>query len=109
MPKFNIDIASQAYEPFLITWKEKDYTIQVPTIEFMAKFDAVCQETVEALTSKNGDPDYAKINELTREQLRIATGNGVLVILEIQGESGKRMPTGDFLRGYSLAPGTVLK
>jgi methionyl-tRNA formyltransferase len=43
------------------------------------------------------------------DELRIATGNGTLSILEIQGASGKRMPIGDFLRGYNLEPGTVLK
>jgi methionyl-tRNA formyltransferase len=42
------------------------------------------------------------------DELWIATGKGVLAILEIQGESGKRLLTKDFLRGYSLPPGTYL-
>jgi methionyl-tRNA formyltransferase len=42
------------------------------------------------------------------DELWIATGKGVLSILEIQGESGKRLLIKDFLRGYALPPGTHL-
>jgi methionyl-tRNA formyltransferase len=42
------------------------------------------------------------------DELRVATGDGVLSILEIQGESGKRLPIRDFLRGCDLPPGTLL-
>jgi len=42
------------------------------------------------------------------DELWIATGKGVLSILEIQGESGKRLLIKDFLRGYTLPPGTHL-
>jgi methionyl-tRNA formyltransferase len=41
------------------------------------------------------------------DELRITTGDGVLSILEIQSESGKRMPVGQFLRGNPIAPGTA--
>jgi methionyl-tRNA formyltransferase len=41
-------------------------------------------------------------------ELRIATGNGVLQIMEIQSASGKRLPVQDFLRGYRLSPGDRL-
>lgn len=40
-------------------------------------------------------------------ELRIATGDGVLSILEIQGESGKRLPIGQFLLGNPIAPGAI--
>lgn len=43
------------------------------------------------------------------DELWIATGKGVLSILEIQGESGKRLLIKDFLRGYQLPPGTHLQ
>lgn len=43
------------------------------------------------------------------DELRVATGEGLLSILEIQGESGKKLPIRDFLHGYTIAPGTVLK
>ncbi len=38
-------------------------------------------------------------------ELRVATGDGVISILEIQSQSGKRMPIEDFLRGCRLAAG----
>ena len=42
------------------------------------------------------------------DELRVATGEGALSILEIQGPSGKRLGIADFLRGYRLSPGTIL-
>lgn len=41
-------------------------------------------------------------------ELRVASGDGALSIEEIQGESGKRMPVKDFLRGFRIPAGTVL-
>ena len=40
--------------------------------------------------------------------LDIATGDGLLRILELQGANGKRMPTEAFLRGNPMAPGTQM-
>ncbi len=40
-------------------------------------------------------------------ELKIATGNGALSILEIQGASGKRLSTEEFLRGHKISPGSV--
>jgi methionyl-tRNA formyltransferase len=42
------------------------------------------------------------------DELWISTGKGVLSIMELQGESGKRLLIKDFLRGYQLPPGTHL-
>jgi methionyl-tRNA formyltransferase len=42
------------------------------------------------------------------DELRVATGEGVLSILEIQGASGKRLKIKEFLRGHPIEPGTVL-
>ena len=42
------------------------------------------------------------------DELWISTGKGVLSIMELQGESGKRLFIKDFLRGYKLPPGTHL-
>lgn len=41
------------------------------------------------------------------DELRIATGRGILSIREIQGASGKRLHIKDFLRGHSIEPGSV--
>ncbi len=40
-------------------------------------------------------------------ELRVATGDGVLLITEIQGSSGKRLNITDFLRGSQIPVGTV--
>ncbi|MGD8981771.1 MAG: methionyl-tRNA formyltransferase [Desulfobacterales bacterium] len=42
------------------------------------------------------------------DELWISTGKDVLSVMEIQGESGKRLLIKDFLRGYQLPPGTHL-
>lgn len=42
------------------------------------------------------------------DELQIATANGALSLLEIQGPSGKRLLIKDFLRGYNIPPGTIL-
>ena len=43
------------------------------------------------------------------DELRVATGKDALSILEIQAPSGKQLAIADFLRGYPLPPGTILK
>ncbi len=42
------------------------------------------------------------------EELRVMTGRDALCIDEVQGASGKRLPTSAFLRGNPIAPATVL-
>ena len=42
------------------------------------------------------------------DELTVAAGKDALIILELQGESGKRLPVRDFLRGHPILPGTVL-
>ncbi|MEW6193672.1 MAG: methionyl-tRNA formyltransferase [Bacteroidota bacterium] len=41
---------------------------------------------------------------LTKKELYIQTGNGILQILELQPEGRKRMSVEEFLRGYSFTP-----
>jgi methionyl-tRNA formyltransferase len=41
------------------------------------------------------------------DELSVATGDGVLSVLEIQGASGKRLAIKDFLCGCDLCPGNV--
>jgi len=41
------------------------------------------------------------------DELRVATGEGVLSVQEIQGASGKRLTVKDFLRGHPIKPGTI--
>lgn len=43
------------------------------------------------------------------DELRVATGKGMLSLLELQGASGKRLSTADYLRGHPIPPGTIFK
>jgi methionyl-tRNA formyltransferase len=45
----------------------------------------------------------------TDRQLLVGTADGILEILELQPEGKKSMPAADFLRGYKLENGTLLK
>ena len=42
------------------------------------------------------------------DELRVATGENAVSILELQGESGKRLPVNEFLRGRKIPPGARL-
>jgi methionyl-tRNA formyltransferase len=42
------------------------------------------------------------------DELCVVTGKGALSVIEIQGESGKRLLIKEFLQGYKIAPGTIL-
>jgi methionyl-tRNA formyltransferase len=41
----------------------------------------------------------------SEEGIAVATGDGVLVLLELQRAGGKRLAAGAFLRGFAIAPG----
>jgi len=41
-------------------------------------------------------------------ELRVATGNGILAVIEIQLEGGRRMCTREFLAGHAISAGTRL-
>ncbi len=45
---------------------------------------------------------------VTKQSLRVATGNGVLDLLEIQTANSKRMSIGQFLAGHRVSPGGML-
>jgi methionyl-tRNA formyltransferase len=42
------------------------------------------------------------------ETLAVATGQGTLQLTQLQRPGGRMLPTTDFLRGFPIAPGTVL-
>ncbi|MBL0713284.1 MAG: methionyl-tRNA formyltransferase [Desulfosarcina sp.] len=44
-----------------------------------------------------------------QDELRVATGDGALSIVEIQGQGGRRMPAADFLKGHPIPPGARLE
>lgn len=60
-----------------------------------------------AVIEKHTDLPPGTVIESFSDELRVATGKGLISIAEIQGESGKRLNIRDFLRGCPIAPGTV--
>jgi len=48
------------------------------------------------------------IIRVDRQGLLVATGDGLLLIREIQREGGKRMAVGDFIQGHPLPVGAIL-
>lgn len=49
-----------------------------------------------------------EILEVTKDAIHVQTGDGILALREIQLAGKARMDAGAFLRGYKVAPGTVL-
>ena len=54
------------------------------------------------------DEECGKVWVADETGLHVKTGDGILVIEELQLEGKKRMKTADFLRGYAIEPGTRL-
>lgn len=64
------------------------------------------QAGVETEVNKEAVP--GEIVEIRKDSLVVATGEGSLVIRELQLEGKKRMSADAFLRGYPIAIGTIL-
>ncbi|MFP4159431.1 MAG: methionyl-tRNA formyltransferase [Desulfobacterales bacterium] len=58
-----------------------------------------------------GSPEYepGTVIDAFDNELRVAAGKDAVSIKEIQAESGRRMNVEEFLKGWPLAPATVLK
>ena len=52
--------------------------------------------------------ESGEILEVTKDAIHVQTGDGLLVLREIQLAGKARMDAGAFLRGYKVVPGTVL-
>lgn len=65
-----------------------------------------------SVANRAGDPSpkarAGTIVDIERDRVVVATGDGVLELLEVQQEGGKRVDAGAFLRGHRLRPGDVL-
>ncbi|MBQ8305029.1 MAG: methionyl-tRNA formyltransferase [Blautia sp.] len=62
----------------------------------------------QALPDGSGTEAPGTILSADREGIRVACGEGSLLLLEVQLEGKKRMSADAFLRGYPVAPGTKL-
>lgn len=58
--------------------------------------------------SEAGSGVIAEVIEVDKNTFQVQTGQGVLEILEIQKAGKKRMPTSEFLKGFTLHPGVLL-
>lgn len=58
-------------------------------------------------TVVGGEP--GTVGALLAEGLPVATGAGTLWLRELQRPGGKMLAVGEFLRGFAIAPGTVLR
>ena len=61
---------------------------------------AVIEANADVLEGENETP--GKIVNITKDQIWISTGEGILAVNELQLEGKKRMNTEDFLRGYKM-------
>ena len=52
--------------------------------------------------------ESGEILEVTKDAIHVQTGDGIMVLREIQLAGKARMDAGAFLRGYKVVPGTVL-
>ncbi|MCD8045960.1 MAG: methionyl-tRNA formyltransferase [Clostridiales bacterium] len=60
------------------------------------------------ILSENEDAAPGAVTKVTKDAVYVQTGDGILILREIQLEGKKRMPCVDFLRGYSLSAGDIL-
>ena len=62
----------------------------------------------DVLPQSASKEESGEILEVTKDAIHVQTGNGILVLREIQLAGKARMDAGAFLRGYKVVPGTVL-
>lgn len=58
--------------------------------------------------SEAGSGVIAEIVKVDKRFFQVQTGEGVLEILEVQRAGKKRMPSSEFLRGFTLHPGVLM-
>ncbi len=63
---------------------------------------------VLSATAKDGNGKPGEIIKVNKDSIEVATGKGLVEILELQLEGKKRMKTGDLLRGFTVDEGEVL-
>jgi len=62
----------------------------------------------QALDAQASDAPPGQVMAADGEGVRIACGQGQLLVTELQRAGGKRLPAADFLRGFALVPGQRL-
>ncbi|MCE9604269.1 MAG: methionyl-tRNA formyltransferase [Planctomycetia bacterium] len=67
----------------------------------------LCRAAIRESTSAAGDAAATQgvVTEVSKEEFVIATGEGLLVVQELQPAGKRSMPAGEFLRGYQVKVG----
>jgi methionyl-tRNA formyltransferase len=112
----NHDLAT--YAPMLtkkdgkIDWNHESHVIDAvirAMTPWPGAFTFIGKDRIKLFGSKLGTGHAAckpgTILACDNKGLHVASGSGVLIIQDLQGASGKRMPAQDFLRGRSLETG----
>ena len=60
------------------------------------------------MLSEDAQAKAGCIIEITKDAIWVQTGDGILVLQEVQLEGKKRMDCASFLRGYQVEMGTFL-
>ena len=68
----------------------------------------VCCATIEQETTESHAKSGQIIDVDKKGKIFVATGNGVVSIIELQPESKRRMTTAEFLRGHKIELGEIL-
>jgi methionyl-tRNA formyltransferase len=71
-------------------------------------WQASVEDTSPSVTGEHGLATPGEVIELRKASIVVMTGEGILVIKELQLEGKKRMSADAFLRGYSIPIGTKL-
>lgn len=71
-------------------------------------WQAEVKETLGIAPANEKKSRPGEIVELTKDSFTVKTGEGYLVVKELQLEGKKRLTCDAFLRGYQLIPGTIL-
>ena len=60
-----------------------------------------------SVTDENSNEQVGTVVKVEKDGFYVQTGNGLLIVLELQIPGKKRMDAGAFLRGYTIEPGEV--
>ncbi|MHB1125978.1 MAG: methionyl-tRNA formyltransferase [Bacillota bacterium] len=62
----------------------------------------------EANGFADGCSKPGQVVQVSEQGITVAVGHGAVLLLEVQPAGKRKMPAGDFVRGYRLTPGTLL-
>ena len=93
-----------------IDWNKSAVVIERPWPSAYTHLDGKTLKiwACDVLPQSASKGESGEILEVTKDAIHVQTGDGILVLREIQLAGKARMDAGAFLRGYKVVPGTVL-